>query len=496
MYDVVIVGAGIAGCACAHFLARYDLNILVVDASYDIATGTTRANSGIVHGGYDPEPGTLKARFNIEGSRMYPGLARDLGFDFRQNGSLVVAFSEEERPNIEKLYARGITNGVEGLRIIESDELHEKEPLLNPAAVAALWVPTGGIVDPYGITLAFAETAACNGVTFKFDTCVSDIRRAENNWELIIDNPEGTSQTLEARIVINAAGLNSGLLNSYVSKENDFKITPRAGEYLLLDKIWGNAFTSTVFQVPTAAGKGVLVSPTVEGNLLIGPNAVAREHTYETQTTNEGLAQILKDASKTWVKIPAGDAITNFAGLRSTCVESPDFHLGEPADAPGFFNICGFDSPGLTAAPAVGKYFAEIISERLQAAEKPAYIDHRDAPRHLSTMSDSEIALAVAENPAWGRVVCRCEQVSEAEIVEALRSPVPARTVDAIKWRTRAGMGRCQAGFCLPLTIELIAKEHGIELTQVCKGSHDSRLILGERGFLNELPHISMGGAC
>lgn len=513
MHDVLIIGAGIAGSACAHFLARYELDVLVIDAEYDIAVGTTRANSGIVHSGYDPEPGTLKAKYNIEGAHMYPELAKQLGFEFRCNGSLIVAFSEEERPAIEKLLARGIENGVEGLRIMESEELHVKEPNLNPEAVAALWAPTGGIVNPYDACLAFAETAARNGVEFRFGVKAEDLMLQDGIWNVTVSYngdaacapgnaaesaesaPEGASDVLQARIVINAAGLDSGRLNGCASKAEDLKITPRVGEYLLLDQAHGKAFDSTIFQVPTANGKGVLVSPTVEGNLIIGPNAVVRESPEDTYTTSEGLAQILREASKTWTNIPSWDAITNFAGLRPTCVESPDFHLGEPEDAPGFFNICGFDSPGLTAAPAVGKDFAERIAAKLNATEKAEYIDHREAPRHISKMTDEQLAAAIAEDPAWGTVVCRCERVSEAEIIEALTSPVPAKTADAIKWRTRAGMGRCQSGFCLPITMQLIAREHGIDLADVNKGRDGSFLTFGHRGCFDRLPEVEMGGA-
>jgi glycerol-3-phosphate dehydrogenase len=522
MRDVCVVGAGIAGCACAHFLSAYDLDVVVVDAAYDISCGTTRANSGIVHSGYDPKPGTAKARYNVAGSRMYPQLAEDLGFEFKQCGSLIVAFSEDERPAIEELLQRGRANGVEGLRIMEADELHAKEPNLNPDAVAALWAPTGGIVDPYGACLAFAENAAVNGVEFRFNTHVDAIRPMKGGWRLAVHRTQGTDtqadaeadvsgvdatsaakdvdgdapgrDTIEAHIVINAAGLESGRVNGMVSRAEDIHITPRAGEYLLLDNVWGGAFSSTIFQVPTAKGKGVLVTPTVEGNIMVGPDAVVREGIEDRYTTAEGLDGVVAAAKKTWPKLPARDAITNFAGLRASCVEAPDFHLGEPADAPGFFNIAGFDSPGLTAAPAVAAEYARTIAERLGAREKADFVGHREAPKHFKRLTDEEREGLIAQDPAWGRIICRCECVSEAEIVAAIHSPVPATTTDAIKWRTRAGMGRCQAGFCLPLTAQIIARELGIDPADVCKNGAGSPLAFGHRGVWDRLPEVSMEG--
>ena len=495
MHDVCIVGAGIAGCACARELAAYDLDIVVVDAGYDVCCGATRANSGIVHAGYDPKPGTLKAKYNLLGSLRYEQLSQELGFDYRRNGSLVVAFSDEEVPALEELLERGNANGVEGLRIIDSQELHEREPNLNPDAVAALWVPTGAIMDPYGAALAFAENAAVNGVVFQFEQHVSNVEPVEGGWAVTLSSVvDQTASTIEARIVINAAGIGSGELNNLVSAHK-IHLTPRVGEYVLLDQQWGDAFHSTIFQVPTANGKGVLVTPTVEGNTLIGPNAVPRESGEDTYTTTEGIDYIIKHAGKTWTSIPTWDIITNFGGIRSTCLEEPDFHLGEPDDAPGFFNIAGFDSPGLTSAPAVALEFATQIAERLGAAPRENHIATREAPRHFSRMTNDERAAAIAEDPAWGRIICRCECVSEAQIVAAIHSPVPARTTDAIKWRTRAGMGRCQAGFCLPLVAQIIARETGCDAADVRKGRIGSQIAMGHRGCFTDLPTVAFPGA-
>lgn len=499
MRDVCIIGAGIAGCACARYLAFYDMDVVVVDEAYDVSCGTTRANSGIVHAGYDPAPGTAKARYNVEGSRMYPELADELGFEFERCGSLVVAFSDEEIPTLEGLLERGVANGVEGLEILDADALHAKEPNLAPEAVAALWVPTGGIADPYGACLAFAENAADNGVAFSFLTRVERVERAGDAWRVhAVRTDAGDASVaeaidIEARFVVNAAGLHAAELNNMVSA-HAFAITPRVGEYLLLDSVWGDAFHSTVFQVPTAAGKGVLVSPTTGGNIIVGPNAVPRDDADATYTTPEGLDYVAAHARKTWKDLPARDAITNFAGLRASCVEDPDFHIGEPDDAPGFFNILGFDSPGLTAAPAVGKDIADAIATRMAAPRREGHDPHRAAPVDFSRLDDESRARLVAEDPAWGRIVCRCECVSEAEIAACVHSPVPARTTDAVKWRTRAGMGRCQGGFCLPLVAGIIARETGCDITEIRKGRPGSEHSFGHRGCFDDLPTVVLEG--
>ncbi|ACV21686.1 L-2-hydroxyglutarate oxidase LhgO [Slackia heliotrinireducens] len=508
MYDVAIVGAGIAGASCARELSRYALSVLVVEAGSDVAQGATRANSGIVHGGYDPVPGTLKARYNVEGSHMYPQLAAELGFSFKNNGSLVVAFSESERPHLEALMERGIANGVSGLCIAERDELHVMEPNLSEAAVAALVVPTGGIVNPYGACLALMENAVENGVELQLLTRVANIEKLDGAFRLTCEKlplvpdaehrtgmdaptPEGTC-SVEARIVINAAGAFSGVLNDMVSAEH-FEITPRIGEYHLMDTEFGGAFSHTVFQTPTANGKGVLITPTTGGNLLVGPDAIRRERLDDTATDTAGLEAVLAAARKTWPDLPRG-FITNFAGTRSSCLEHPDFILGEPSDAPGFFNIGGFDSPGLTAAPAVGREYARVIAERLHAEPNPDFNPNRTPAPRFNRADRAEQARLAAEDPAFGHVVCRCECVTEGDIVAAVHSPVPALTADAVKWRTRAGMGRCQGGFCLPQVASIIARERGIDATDVAKSAPGSWIALGRRGCVADLPHVVLPG--
>ncbi len=497
MVDVCIVGAGIAGCTCARELSAYNLEVVVLEAGYDVACGSTRANSGIVHGGYDPIPGTLKAKFNVEGSKIYEKLSEELGFEYNRCGSMVVAFSQDEVQALEGLLERGRQNGVEGLEILGQDAIREKEPNLSKSTVAALWVPTGAIVNPYGACLAFAENAVQNGAKFEFYSRVCAIERADGayrvGYEVLSEGNEPVEKSLDAKIVINAAGLASGEINGFVSKDA-FEITPRAGEYLLLDRTWGGAFNSTIFQVPTKNGKGVLVTPTTGGNMLLGPTAEPRESADQTQTTVDGLSSVLNAAGKNWEKIPSRDVITNFAGLRASCLEDGDFHLYEPDDAPGFFNIGGFDSPGLTAAPAVAKEYARIISERLGAEKNENFNPVRKPVKHFATMSDEERAGAVEQDSRWGRVICRCECVTEGEIVEAIHSPIPAMTIDSVKWRTRAGMGRCQSGFCMPLVAQIIARETGQDVTEIRKGGLGSKVAVGRRGCLDRLPHVVIDG--
>lgn len=487
MFDVIIIGAGIAGAACARELSRYDLSVLLLEAGSDIASGATRANSGIVHAGYDPEPGTAKARFNVEGSKIFPDYAYELDFPYIRNGSLVVAFSETERPTLERLLERGIENGVPLLRIVEREELRELEPNISPDAVAALYAPTGAITNPYLACLAFAENAVENGVACKLDTPVTDIQRLDyaEGWHVVTKRG-----TFDSRIVIDAAGTHSGEVAA-MAGDTSFRITPRAGEYVLLDRNYGTTFTSTIFQVPTSSGKGVLVAPTTAGNLIVGPDAVVRQDFDDTSTNASGLDAVVNAARKTWADFTWRGVITNFAGVRSSCLEHRDFILGEPEGMPGFFRIGAFDSPGLTAAPAVALEYSRIIAERLDAQLRPSFNPYRKATPMFAHASEKERDELIENDPAWGHIVCRCEEVSEAEILAAIHSPIPATTIDAIKWRTRAGMGRCQSGFCLPLVAELIARETRCEAYEVKKSTGESVIAFGRRGCFDDLPSVA-----
>lgn len=479
-FDVVVVGAGIAGCTAARELASYDLSICVLEAGNDIACGATRANSAIVHAGFDPVPGTLKARFNVEGSKAYPRWCDELGVQFRRNGSMVLAFDDEGCLKLEELVRRADANGVEGVRIVSGNRAREMEPNVSPEVACALVAPTGGIVDPYGFAFAAAENACGNGVRFQFDHRVERIARADGGFSL-----EAAGERFSARAVVNAAGLFADEINNMVSGKR-FSITPRRGEYYLYDTEYATTFEHTMFQVPGPLGKGVLVTPTIHGNMLIGPNSVSQASKTDLSTTQEGLADIVERARRTWPAASPRGAITNFAGLRAAG-ESGDFVIGEATDAPGFFNIACFESPGLTSAPAVATFIASQVAARLGADGNPSFNPRRAPQLPFTAMTDEQRERAIASNPAFGHVVCRCCEVTEAEVVRALHGPLPVLSLDAIKWRTGATMGRCHGGFCSPELVEIMSRELGCAPDAIDKRLAGSRMITSARADYVEL---------
>ena len=472
MVDVVIIGAGVVGCSIARELSRYDLQIQVLERASDVCEGTSKANSGIVHAGFDAYPGTLKAKMNVAGNEKMEALSRELDFPFRRNGSLVLCFAEKDRDKLEKLLEQGIANGVKELRIIEKEELRQMEPDISREAVAALYAPTGGIVCPFGLTIAMAENAAVNGVEFKLETQVFSVKRKENHYLVTTSRGE-----VECLAVVNAAGVYADTFHNMVSGRR-LHIIPRKGEYCLLDKKVGNYVHSTIFQLPTVYGKGVLVTPTVHGNLLIGPTAADIEDKEAVSTTGEGIADVQKRAALSVEKLPTKQIITSFAGLRAH-EEGGDFVLGEPEDAPGFFDAAGIESPGLTCAPALGEYLAGLVAERLKAEKKENFVAARKGIPNMALASEEERKKLIAENPAFADVVCRCELVTEGEILAAIHRPVGATTLDGVKRRTRAGMGRCQAGFCSPRTVELLARELNRDMAEITKNEKGSEFLTG-----------------
>lgn len=489
-FDVVIVGAGIVGCAIARELARWQLGVCVIDRASDVAALTTRANSGIVHAGFDAEHGSLKARYNVEGSRMYPALSEELGFAFRKNGSLVLAFTEEERVNIEALIENGRANGVEQLRVIDAGELRQLEPNASADVLCALYAPAGGICNPYEATLAFAENAIANGATFKLNTELASIDAAEGVFALgVRDVLAGCEATLRTRVVVNAAGVFADKVGAMAGLELP-AITARRGEYVILDKRCGHTFNRTMFRVPSKAGKGVLVSPTTDGNLIVGPNAHAVNRD-ERDTTGEGIFEVLLKARDTWPDLDESAIITRFAGLRAT-PDNHDFTVGQAPELPGFFSAAGIESPGLTAAPAIAADLAKQIASYCDATANEAFNPHRDETPRYAEMTGEERAYRAAADPAWGHMVCRCEHVTEAEIRAAVNAPIPACTLDSIKWRTRAGMGRCHGGFCSPHVTRIIAEEAGIALDEVRKGDAGTR-VAAESGAIKNGPLSAAG---
>lgn len=477
MYDILIIGGGVTGAAIARELSRYDLKTALFEKGEDVCSGTSKANSGIAHAGFDAVPGSLKAKMNIRGSQMMEELSRKLDFPYKRNGSLVLCFDEKDRPRLEKLLQQGKENGVEELEILEKKELLALEPALSEEVVCALHAPTGGIVCPFKLTIALAENAAVNGVEFHLNEGVKRVQPGTVEGYTV----ETGKGTYETRIVVNAAGLYGDEIHNQVSGEK-LHITPRKGEYCLMDKKIGQLVSHTIFQMPTAMGKGVLVTPTVHGNLMVGPTATDISDKEGVDTTAEGLDEVLKKAALSVKSLPRGVTITSFAGLRAH-EDHDDFILGEVKDAPGFFDAVGIESPGLTSAPAIGEWMAEKIVEKLRKTqkveEKKAFQETRKDIPNIASMDQAEAAALIAENPAYGTIICRCEKVTEGEIIDAIRRPLGVRSLDGIKRRTRAGMGRCQAGFCSTKVMDILARELGIPLEEVTKAGGASRMLTG-----------------
>ena len=459
IYDAIVIGGGAVGCATARELSRYDLRLALCEKGEDVCVGTSKANSAIVHAGFDAVPGTKKAHFNVAGSRMMEGLSRELDFSYRRNGALVLCFNQKDLPRLEELRERGEKNGVEGLRIVSGDELHALEGALSSEAVAALYAPTSAIVCPFGMTIALAENAAQNGVEFFLDSPVTNIVRRDGLYEITAGD-----KIFQTRTVVNAAGVYSDTLHNMVC-EHKLSIVPRSGEYCLLDKKDGHLVERTVFQLPGKFGKGVLVTPTVHGNLRIGPTAVDRSDKEATNTTSGGLAYAIEMAGRSVPNLPMRDTITSFCGLRA--------HLEGDADG------CSIGEGADGCVDAIGQYLAQCVAQKLDAAEKLTFVPTRKDIPHLRELPFEERQALVRKNAAYGNIICRCEQISEGEIVDAIHRVPGARSLDGVKRRVRAGMGRCQGGFCSPRVMEILSRELGIAQTELTKSGGDSRLLVG-----------------
>ncbi len=472
-YDVIIIGAGVSGCAAARELSRYQVKACVLEKEEDVCCGTSKANSAIVHAGYDAEEGSLMAKLNVEGNKMMPALAQELDFPFLQNGSLVVCTDEESRPGLDALYERGVKNGVEGLRIVERDELVKMEPNISDTAVAALYAPTAGIVCPFQLNIALAENANQNGVEFFFDTCVEGIEKLGAEGFRI----HTSKGDYEARCVVNAAGVYADVIHNMVS-ENELRIIPRRGDYNLLDKTAGGHVKHTIFALPGKYGKGILVAPTVHGNLIVGPTAIDIEDKDGTNTTREGLDEVAEKCANTVKNVPLRQVITSFAGLRAH-QPGHEFLIGELPEAPGFIDCAGIESPGLTSSPAIGVMVSGIVRDLLGLEKDPGFIGTRKGILNPEELTLEERNALIKEQPAYGNIICRCEMVTEGEILDAIHRPLGARSLDGVKRRTRAGMGRCQAGFCSPRTMEILARELGKDMSEITKAGGGSRIIVG-----------------
>ena len=461
MYDVAIIGAGVVGGMIARTLSAYRLGIVIIEKGHDVATGATAANSAIVHAGFDAKEGTLKAKLNVKGSELMPKVCEELGVKYRNNGSLVIGFNEEDAETLKVLYERGMKNGVKNLALLSQEKLRALEPNISKNAVCALHAPTGSIVCPYELTFAAIGNAMDNGAELILDSEVTAIREENDHYVITAGG-----HTVEARYVVNAAGLYSDKIAAMVG-DTSFTIHPRRGEYILLDKEMGNLVSHTIFRTPSKMGKGILVSPTVDGNLLTGPTSVDIEDKEDKSTTPEGLALVMKEAGENVEGIRFGATITGFCGLRAVG-STGDFIINNQRHR--FVNVAGIESPGLSSAPAIAEYVTDLLASDGLALEKnPDYNPRRESLHAFREMSIAEKNAVIAKDPAYGRVICRCETVTEGEILHAIRTNPKPRDLDGVKRRTRAQMGRCQGGFCSPYIVEMLAKELNIPYEAVTK---------------------------
>ena len=467
MYDVTIIGCGIVGAATAYELCKYDLRLAILEKENDVAVGATKANSAIIHAGYDPTPGTLMAKLNVQGNALARKIFNTLDIPYKQCGALVLAFSAEEVATLHSLYENGRANGVPDISILTKEEVLDKEPNISDSVMAALYAPTTMIVSPWEYGLAMAETAVLNGAELKRECEVMAIEKLDEGFML------KTSQgSIQSRYIINAAGLFADNINNMIT-DDKFAIVPDRGEYFLLDKNEGNRVNTVIFQCPTKLGKGVLVAPTVHGNLIVGPNAVEIDG-HDTSTTAAGLADVRELAQKSVPGIDFRANIRNFAGIRAK-TNGGDFIINQPQK--GFINLAGISSPGLSAAPAIAKMALEMLE--LPLSQKKEIIDKRDVVR-FNKLSPQDKADLIAKDKNYSTVICRCETVTEGEILAALHSPIPPRSVDGVKRRTGAGMGRCQSGFCGPRVVEILAKHYNCPPTEILQDGAGTHILVEE----------------
>ncbi len=472
MKDVIIIGSGVIGSGIARELSRYDADIVVLEKGNDVSVGTSKANSGIVHAGFDAKTGSMKAKYNVMGNKMFDELSKTLDFPFRRNGSMVLCFDEAQMDDLKALYNKGIANGVEKLSILTGDEARKLEPHISDKVVACLLAETGGIVSPYEMNIAYAENAAVNGVKFEFLKNVVAIDKIDGGFEVKCE--DGTSYS--GKVVVNCAGVHSDDINNMVCPEK-INVWARKGDYILMDKTCGYLADHTLFQLPTKMGKGVLVTPTTHGNILIGPTAVDTEDKEDVNTSIEELNNVFDKASLTVPELSRRTIITQFAGLRAHA-ECDDFIIGE-SSVEGFFNVAGIESPGLSACPAIAVDVAGKVATKLNLKNKSNFIEKRQGIPHFATMSNTERQKLIDANPLFGKIVCRCEVVTEGEIVSAIRRPVGAKDLDGVKRRTRAGMGRCQAGFCTARVMQILARELNEDMQDITKCGGHSNIVEG-----------------
>jgi glycerol-3-phosphate dehydrogenase len=467
MYDVLIIGAGVVGAAAAYELSKYTLPggkklaVGLLEKENDVAMGTTKANSAIIHAGYDPPPGALMARLNVEGAALAKGLCEKLDVPHAACGSLVLAFDGEGLAKIRALYEQGLANGAAALELLDAAQTLALEPKLNPAVRGALYAKEAMIINPWEYALALAETAIRNGAELFLNGEVTSIIRneAEGAWTVKTGQAE-----FKTRRIINAAGVYADLVHD-MALPHAYTITPRRGEYYLLDRGEGCPVWRIIFQCPTKLGKGTLIAPTVHGNVIVGPNNAPPLDRDDKACTASGLADVAQAATLSVPSLTVRSSIRNFAGLRATVNEVDDFIVGEAG--PGFFEAAGIKSPGLSAAPAIARMLVSLMREKgLALEQKSDFIDNRKRVKFVEISADEKNAL-IKKDSRWGKVICRCETVSEGEIIESFRTPIPPRTIDGVKRRCGAGLGRCQSGFCGPRVLDILAEYYKIPPEQV-----------------------------
>ena len=473
-YQAAIIGAGVVGSLLARELTRYDLKVALIEAREDVATGASAANSAIVHGGFDPVPGTLKAKLNVRGLELMPEVAAELGVHYRNNGSLVLAFSDEEMKTVKELYERGKQNGAPGLSVIGQDELRKLEPNVSDDAVGALRSETAGIICPYGLTIAAAGNAVDNGADLYLSSPVTKIEKDGEQFVITAGD-----NVIRADYVINAAGTHADEISALIGDES-FHIRPRKGEYLLFDQTEGKLCDHTLFQVPSAVGKGILVTPTVDGNLLIGPTSVFIDDKENKETSADGLDYVRKTALRSVRSLNFRQIITSFTGIRAV-PDGEDFVIRFAENEPHFLQLAGIESPGLSSSPAIAEYAVELLKGAgLECKPNKKFCGQRRPYSWFKDLSAEEKNKVIAVDPRFGHIICRCEKVTEGEIIDAIHRAPEAKTLDAVKRRVRATMGRCQGGFCSPLITDILAEEWGMDPGEVCKHKAGSNLLVGK----------------
>lgn len=474
-YDVVVIGAGVVGAMITRELSKYNLNLMLVEKCSDVAMGATKANSAIVHAGFDAEVGSLKAKLNVQGASLMAYYCNKLSVPYKNIGSLVVAYDWDDMQTLEMLFERGFNNGVPNMEIISQERLRVMEPYISENAIGALWAPTAGIVSPYELTIAAVENAIMNGARVKRNSGVFDIEYKDGMFCL-----STASGVIKAKYVINCAGIFSDKIAAMIG-DTSIKLIPRKGEYYLLDKTEKKMVNHVLFQCPSAMGKGILVSPTVHGNVLMGPTALDLDFDskLDLDTTIDGLDTVKSSVSGVIPQMSTRNAITSFSGIRAhRAGEDSDFLIAPSEVNNHFVNVAGIESPGLTAAPAIARYVGKIFNEIAPEYEKKKdFRSTRPAPVRVNELSFEERAKLIKKDSRYGRIICRCEGITEGEIVDAIKAPCGARDVDGVKRRTRSGMGRCQGGFCGSKVVEILARELDVPMNKVTKHGNGSKIL-------------------